>query len=35
MLEAFVQEQEKTITTNLEDSAQGKVRIGTIQSFKG
>lgn len=33
-LEKFVKEQEKTIT-DLEDGDQGKVRIGTIQSFKG
>jgi hypothetical protein len=34
-LEQFVKEQEKLISTDLEDAEQGKVRIGTIQSFKG
>lgn len=34
-LEKFVKEQEKTITIDLEDGDHGKVRIGTIQSFKG
>lgn len=31
----FVKEQEKTFSTELEETEQGKVRIGTIQSFKG
>jgi hypothetical protein len=34
-LQRFVKEQERTVSTDLEDAKQSRVRIGTIQSFKG
>ena len=34
-LEKFVKDQEKLITTDITGTGAGKVRIGTIQSFKG